>query len=151
MRAITLTQPWATLVVLGLKQYETRSWRPKYATCGDLAIHAAKEFPQEARSRCYQEPFVTALARGGYTKPSDLPRGAIVGVAWLTGIQRVSDLDLNMMSETEIAFGDYAPGRFAWRLIGAVRCAEPVPARGSLGIWDVPIDIAAKLPAPSVP
>ena len=37
MKAITLTQPWATLVMLGQKQWETRSWRTHYT--GALAIH----------------------------------------------------------------------------------------------------------------
>lgn len=38
MKALTLTQPWASLVVLGVKRIETRSWSTKYR--GPLAIHA---------------------------------------------------------------------------------------------------------------
>lgn len=42
MWALTLTQPWASLVVLGEKRYETRSWRPPAARIGErIAIHAA--------------------------------------------------------------------------------------------------------------
>lgn len=40
MKAITLHQPWATLVSLGVKTIETRSWTTRYR--GPLAIHAAK-------------------------------------------------------------------------------------------------------------
>lgn len=40
MKAITLTQPWATLVAIGAKRIETRSWATRYR--GPLAIHAAK-------------------------------------------------------------------------------------------------------------
>ena len=43
MKALSLTQPWAELVVLGEKQWETRSWRTSHR--GRIAIHAAKKFP----------------------------------------------------------------------------------------------------------
>ena len=43
MKAITLTQPWATLVAIGAKRIETRSWRTFYR--GPLAIHAGKTLP----------------------------------------------------------------------------------------------------------
>lgn len=42
-RAITLHQPWATLIALGYKTIETRSWSTRYR--GPLLIHAAKSPP----------------------------------------------------------------------------------------------------------
>lgn len=47
MRAITLTQPWSSLVARGQKKIETRSWQTSYR--GPLAIHAAKGFPGYAK------------------------------------------------------------------------------------------------------
>ncbi len=44
MKAITLHQPWATLVAVGAKRIETRSWATSYR--GPLAIHAARTTPQ---------------------------------------------------------------------------------------------------------
>ncbi len=55
MKALTLTQPWATLVAIGAKKIETRSWPTNYR--GPLAIHAAKRFPEEAQHLCFREPF----------------------------------------------------------------------------------------------
>ena len=43
MKALTLWQPWASLVALGHKRIETRCWSTKYR--GDLAIHAAAKLP----------------------------------------------------------------------------------------------------------
>jgi hypothetical protein len=43
MKAITLHQPWATLVAIEQKKIETRSWPTSYR--GPLAIHAAKTMP----------------------------------------------------------------------------------------------------------
>lgn len=43
MKALTLHQPWASLIALGVKTVETRSWSTAYR--GPLAIHAAKRKP----------------------------------------------------------------------------------------------------------
>ncbi|MGB3208679.1 MAG: ASCH domain-containing protein [Crinalium sp.] len=40
MKAITLHQPWASLIILNLKQFETRNWATNHR--GELAIHVAK-------------------------------------------------------------------------------------------------------------
>ena len=40
MKAITIWQPWASLLVSGRKRYETRSWATSYR--GPIAIHAAR-------------------------------------------------------------------------------------------------------------
>ena len=39
MKALTIWQPWASLLVSGQKKYETRSWATDYR--GPIAIHAA--------------------------------------------------------------------------------------------------------------
>lgn len=41
MKVITLIQPWATLVALGEKKIETRSWSTNFR--GRIAIHAGKK------------------------------------------------------------------------------------------------------------
>ena len=45
MKAITILQPYASLIVAGAKQYETRSWDTPYR--GIIAIHAGKNKPFE--------------------------------------------------------------------------------------------------------
>lgn len=45
----------------------------------------------------------------------------------------------------EFTFGDYTPGRFAWVFTNIGRLAEPIPCRGSLGLWDVPPDVAVAI------
>lgn len=59
MKCLTLTEPWATLISIGAKRIETRSWATYHR--GLLAIHSAKGFPKEARELCWQEPFATPL------------------------------------------------------------------------------------------
>lgn len=48
MKALSLHQPWATLIAAGAKVYETRSWPPPRGLIGQpLAIHAAKKVDKE--------------------------------------------------------------------------------------------------------
>src|SRR5690348_3969018 len=136
MKALTLTQPWATLLTLQAKRTETRSWHTSYR--GPLAIHAAKGMPKSASLLCWQEPFHSALAAGGYrpedgplANPFGLPLGAVIAIAVLTDIQPIT-LE-NQPLEPEYSFGNYTPGRFAWILRDVYRLPDPIPANGTLG------------------
>jgi hypothetical protein len=49
MKAISLWQPWASLIACGAKPYETRSWAPPRDLIGQpIAIHAAKKIDKGA-------------------------------------------------------------------------------------------------------
>ena len=69
MKALTLTQPWATLVAVGENSIETRSWGTSYR--GPLAIHSAKGFPRDARELCRMSPYRGVLGRHGYEEVLD--------------------------------------------------------------------------------
>lgn len=148
MKALSLTQPWATLVAIGAKRIETRSWSTHYR--GPIAIHASKGFPRDCRDLCATQPFLRELTRVGLSMP-ELPLGAVVATArlayvFLTGdalnyqdrsrtVRGPSGLTYEMTPQ-EITFGDYSPGRFGWVLTDVVRLPSPIPAKGSLGLWD---------------
>lgn len=136
MKALSLWQPWASLVACGAKAVETRGWRTSYR--GALLVHAAKAMERGAIALCFDEPFRSALAAAGVTRPGDLPFGAIVAVCTLAECLPVERV-LFGLSDRERAFGDYRPGRFAWRLEN-VWAIEPVPWRGAQGLFDVPGD-----------
>jgi hypothetical protein len=175
MRALTLTQPFATLVASGAKRIETRSWKTSYR--GPLAIHAAKGFPKAAREVCGHDPFRTALELAGvrfrgqpvrhwYHSPypywlvGGLPLGAIVAVATLEYVFLTGDtLNYRNRSRTmrgpygliyemtpqEIAFGDYSPGRFGWVLARVKQLPAPIPCCGALGLWTVPLAVEEQM------
>lgn len=138
MYAITLTQPWATLVAIGAKRFETRSWGTHHR--GPLAIHAgaglADYTKRELVELCQAAPFADALAAGGYQGFADLPRGAIVAVGQLRSCIHLEDYLLPPGgAPRERIFGNYAPGRYAWILEHVRALPEPIPARGALGLW----------------
>lgn len=144
MKTLTLTQPWASLVALGKKHVETRSWRTDYR--GPLAIHAAKGFPQWAKDTAWEEPFLSALK--SYPGPP-LPIGCVLATCRLvacvpTDAVHISDFGqfvidhegLLAISATEHCFGDYSPLRWAWLLADIKPLTTPIPAKGSLGLWE---------------
>lgn len=126
MKALTLTQPWASAIVLGHKTIETRSWTTRYR--GPIAIHAAKGFPKWAREFAETE---RALGR----VPERLPLGAVIAVARIVDVRPTEELAAEI-SALERLYGDYAPGRFGWILEDVELLAEPIPAKGALGLWN---------------
>jgi len=140
VKALTLTQPWASLVALGEKQFETRSWSTPYR--GPLAIHAAKGVTPIGGTEafydlCAREPFHTCLFDlGRYALPTHLPRGDVVAIANLVDVVPTADFALGAASRCEASFGDYSLGRFAWVLTDVQRLVNPPAARGRQQLWD---------------
>lgn len=138
--ALTLTQPWATLVVQGRKRIETRGWSTSYR--GDLLIHAAKEMPRDAAIFAEQLGLLGDLEH-------PLPRGAILGTVQVVDCVRTEDLLAAGISARELAVGDYTAGRFGWLLEEPIEWDQPVPMRGQLGLWGVlEIEVADALGQP---
>src|SRR5579864_5186030 len=160
MKAITLTQPWATLVAEGVKRIETRSWSTSYR--GPIAIHAAKGWTASDRA------FTLELVRRGLLRDhTDFlaypPRGSVVAVANLVDVFRTEHCDDAAPSwwyrpaaiptrlfipPREREVGDFAPGRFAWLLADVEALEQPRPARGALGLWEWPDAYVFTLGAP---
>lgn len=144
LAALSLYQPWATLVAIGMKRIETRSWAPSQR--GWLAIHATRRFDRSDRALCSREPFASVLRAAGYASDAGLPTGAIVAVANLHRVGRIgrrsdgavtlAGFDLPIVGD-ELAFGDYTPGRYGLVLSNVYRLADPVVCRGWQGIWQV--------------
>ncbi|UAY51238.1 ASCH domain-containing protein [Ferruginibacter albus] len=132
MKALSLLQPWASLVMIGVKKIETRSWATDYR--GTLLIHAS----QSKRGSVFanQAPFTR------YIKDfNTLPFGFIIGQVTLEKILRVEDFSLtddvmNLLTLEEKAFGDYKGNRFGWVLSDPVEFENKIPARGQLRLWE---------------
>lgn len=152
LRALTMTQPWATLVAIGENTIETRSWSTSYR--GPLAIHTAKAFPADARALCRVFPYNQTLAAAGYADASELPTGSVIAVAQLDDVMRFERATLaevrvrsrrGLLPRHEADFGDFSAGRFGFVLSHVRRLRTPVPARGMLGLWKVPAALERKI------
>jgi len=157
MKALSLTQPWASLVAIGAKNIETRSWYSAYR--GPVAIHASKGFPATARQWCTFDLFEEALLAGGYENADELPVGSIVAVANLVAVRStetlaeffrqfadgIKDIDGVVPAPNEVDFGDYSKRRYGLILDKVKRLGSPIPCRGALQFWNVPPEIAEQL------
>ena len=136
MRALTLWQPWASLVAIGAKQWETRSWGTSYR--GPLLIHAAMRNPPKIDNPLVFEEMIQAL---GVADFAELPRGAVLAVVDLTGIWKLippgpTELPIcPSCLNREMLLGDWANLRHVWRLRGGFRLRVPVHAAGKRGLW----------------
>jgi hypothetical protein len=148
MKAISLWQPWASLMAAGYKRIETRSWAPRGLKPGQLvAIHAAKRWTADERDTCEDWPFGDCLAlaeRRGLWSFDKPPLGCVVAIArFHHAAPTLGGFDFEHMTDEEYEFGNFMPGRFGW-VFSEVRPLAPIHAKGMQGIfeWEPPADIA---------
>lgn len=123
MKALSIQQPWALLIVQGLKRVENRSWHTGFR--GRLLIHAGKQVDADAWAWVAERfPRITL------PEPDAVLRGGIVGEA-------------RMIACVERRKGDpWFSGPWGFVLTDV----RPLPfraCRGQLGLFDVPPEIAA--------
>lgn len=140
MRALTIRHPYAQAIVCGQKRIETRGQRTRYR--GRLAIHAALGHAlrlavadlDSVLAACRAAGVDADAVRASLEAPESWSFGKIIAVTELSDCVPVEELTPDPV---ERAFGNYAPGRFGWRLAGVVRLPVPVAARGLQGLWPI--------------
>lgn len=126
MKALSMKEPWASLVAQGVKTMETRSWRTNFR--GEMLIHASLA----PVGKSEREQALLGLLKG------PLCRGHILCRCRLTDCIRIDEAFAEALRErapVEYLCGDYTPGRFAW-LLEDIEPIAPVRAKGSLGLWE---------------
>ena len=126
MKALSILQPYAWLIVNGHKDIENRTWWTGFR--GEVLIHAGKKYSQldfidDAED--YGKKY------GNYPTSREKMTGGIVGIATIVDCVRESD-------------SGWFNGPFGFVL----RDARPLPLtplRGQLGFFDVPDEIVKKL------
>lgn len=99
MKALTIRQPWATLIACGAKTIETRGWSTRYR--GPLLIHAGKAPPHAgriessdwwvSRAAWCEHGWRMTASPSHEDPPIDLPLGAVVAVAELVDVLPIVD------------------------------------------------------------
>jgi hypothetical protein len=125
MKMLTVRQPWAALIVAGIKPVENRTWSTEYR--GPVLIHAGLKWDDRDVSDIVCE-------RGGALRdiyPDDMRTGAVIGIADL--------VDVVEHHRSKYFIGPYAfvfenARRFPFVLTG-----------GSLGLRDAPDHVLATL------
>ncbi len=127
MKALSLYEPWATLIALGEKRYETRSWSTAYR--GPLLICASKKRPPISK-------IIGILCRARITL-NDLSPGRAVALVDLVHVFHTGAWPVIDPGENEKFYGDFSPGRFAWKLEKLRRFVNPPLIKGRQGLFEV--------------
>jgi hypothetical protein len=131
IRAITISQPYASLIADGAKWVENRIWPVGYT--GPLAIHAGKGTQYLSRRQQREQ---------GY------PTGAVIAIAELAGCIPCLPADADWMqshgakilnrfgiSVDDFLAHPHTEGPWCWILRRVRKLVHPYPCRGSLGLW----------------
>lgn len=127
MKAITLWEPFATAIPLGLKRIETRHWSTNYR--GPLAIHAAKK----------RDKTLEQISVDGGISLEQLQYGNVVAVVNLAAVCPIEHLR-RIVSKADLHFGDYQDGRFGWVLTD-IKAIKPFPLKGGQGFFNIPDEL----------
>lgn len=130
MKAITIKQPWATLIMEGYKEYEFRTWKTKYR--GEILIHAGKSLDKKAMKRFEHLNL-------------EYPVGKIIAKATITNCIKVDDELRNILARKDplVYQGVISKSSKDWNGYGFklenIQKIEPINANGKLSFWDFDI------------
>lgn len=133
MRAITVRQPWAALILHGGKNIENRRRNIIGRYRGPVAVHAALTVDKQAAA--HHNAFAA-------NHPAAQHLGAVLGVVDIIGIHRAGDClgrwrgRCQPWGESDVMHIELANPR---------PIEEPIPCRGFLGLWTPPTDVVERL------
>lgn len=133
MKVLSITEPMATLICLGKKRIETRSWKTNYR--GKLYIHASLT---KIRTEWKNNNNLMNLLDN-----NDLNYGKIICKCDLVDCIYMDEDFINKIKkdEQEYLCGIYELGRYAWVLDNIEILGTPIDIKGHLGIWNYGDDI----------
>lgn len=138
MKAITIQQPYATFLIAGVKQFETRPWTTHHR--GPILIHASRTHAPNTQAlwEAMRKHFTILQSLPEHC--AQLPHQAIVGIATVTNAYPAKDFfdDYGqlLLHEPEIQMGFWLPQNHAIQIDDPIPFRQPVKHPGALGIWD---------------
>jgi len=148
MKALTIHEPYASLIIMGIKKLETRGHKTNVR--GEIAIHAGKK-PMDAEGKALAEKYGIEPQYGKVLGVAYLCACGLVkddvkcGISWeirqsmpneesdYEKFARVYD-SMDLMEEPN--FGDLSEGRYLWALEVVEKFDEPIPAKGMQRWWN---------------
>ena len=120
MKALTIKEPWASLIVQGFKKYEFRSWKTNYR--GKLLIHAGLSKENINKFKDYN---------------LDISSGEIIGEAYITDCILVDKkLDKKLRQIDKNIYGNDHVGLYAFKLERIKKYDKKIKVKGKLGLWN---------------
>lgn len=134
MKTLSIKQPWASLIMSGVKRVENRTWATTHR--GSLLIHAGQAYDKAGAE------LLDGLGIG-YLKPDAAPRGVILGQVDLIDIvdHRPGKVDdqqtfLDCVEQHDIEHDPLAFGPVCWIVTDPKPLTDPIEALGRLSLWN---------------
>lgn len=118
MKALSLKQPYAELILQGKKKIELRKWNTKFR--GEFLIHASKDSDRQS------------MEKFGF---SELSTGCIVGKAFLKEVKHYKN-EKEHEKDRKFHLADSNWGNYGFVIENAERVKE-VKCNGKLGFWEI--------------
>lgn len=127
MKALTVKEPWASLIINGYKEYEFRSWKTNYR--GRILIHVGLTLEEDA-SKNFKDYNL------------NYGKGEIIGEATLTDCILVTDkLEDDLYKLNPLVYAKSKHSRvYAWKLEDIKVYNRRIPSKGRLGLWNYDIN-----------
>ncbi|MBE3087126.1 MAG: ASCH domain-containing protein [Bacteroidetes bacterium] len=148
MKALSVAQPWAGMIMDGVKDIEIRTWAPKNSRLPmRIAIISCK---QPSGIKPYLDPNMPGVVRPGigtltpqfyiYNHPGIMPRGYILGDVLLTEIKTYHDVETWRADRERhrVPGSLFKPGILGWKLEDPRKLTRPRPYRGRLSLYEIP-------------
>ena len=121
MKALTIKEPWASLIINGYKKYEFRTWKTNYR--GKILIHAGSKMDKK----------IDIISKYNL----DYKCGYILGEVELIDCILVDgDFNKKLIKENSIIYGNDHIGDYAWVLGNNIKYENPKYVKGKLGLWN---------------
>lgn len=121
LRALSIRQPWASLIITGSKSIELRTWTTDYR--GWIWIHSGKNADAEA------------LELLGH-QASEYQTGGLLGIAELTDIRRIdSSQEWQALRTRHRSPGQFHESVFGWHFSDTIALRRRIPSLGELGLF----------------
>lgn len=145
MKTLTVKQPWASLIIEGIKDIENRTWKCPQKYIGErILIHASMKpdnvkLEIECQASVKEIQMFSVLGRA----EEDGLFGAIIGSVEIVDciLDHPSIWADKWMKKHYHAFGtmmSYDIQPYNWVLANPIKFPEPIPYKGKLRFWDYP-------------
>jgi len=142
--ALSVKQPWASLLVAGVKRFEVRTWPP--SKLGFILIHASSGKASGIRELRAEPLFQEALQRATLSDEKSWQQSAFVGLAEIIRVIEPDDDFPHDVTELDRFLGS-GEGCFLWEVGRSWPFPTPVPSHGKLNLWSVPKELFSALNA----
>lgn len=137
MKVISISQPFASLIVKGFKVCETRTWPAPASIIGqELGIASTKTVRPDAWAHVEMPEFQRFYGQTGLPPVEELVCGHLLGSVIVDSVELMTEEYLDDVSDEEKAYGWWNLGNYAWRLRNPRELKVPIAIRGAQGIYD---------------